>query len=107
MQLYGSAKYQLYDALRQQFWKQYLKQYDTDDTGMLSHIKLTYILDSLGSTLSAENVNSFTRNGKKPVKDELTVNKAIQCLETQVGWPPNEKKRVVAVECASLAHARV
>jgi phosphatidylserine decarboxylase len=32
------------------------------------------MLDSLGSTLSAETVNSFfTCNGKKPVEDELTV----------------------------------
>jgi hypothetical protein len=62
-----------------------------------THIKLTHIVDSLGSSLSAENVNSFTRNGKKPVEDELAVDEAIQCLETQVGRPPNEKKRVVAV----------
>jgi phosphatidylserine decarboxylase len=57
------------------------------------------MLDSLGSTLSAETVNSFfTRNGKKPVEDELTVDEAIRCLEMQVGRPPNEKKRVVPVE---------
>lgn len=62
-----------------------------------THIKLTHILDSLGSSLSAENVKFFTRNGKKPVEDELAVDEAIQCLETQVGRPPNEKKRVVVV----------
>jgi phosphatidylserine decarboxylase len=84
--------------LRQQFWRQYLKQYDTDDTGTLSHIELTSMLDSLGSTLS-ETVNSFfTHNGKKPVEDELTVDEAIQCLEMQVGQPTNEKKRVVPAE---------
>ena len=56
------------------------------------------MLDSLGSTLSSETVDSFTRNGKKPVEDELTVDEAIRCLEMQVGRPPNEKKRVVPVE---------
>jgi phosphatidylserine decarboxylase len=45
------------------------------------------MLDSLGSTLSAETVNSFTRNGKQPVEDELTVDEAIRCLEMQVGRP--------------------
>jgi phosphatidylserine decarboxylase len=82
-------------VLRQQFWRQYLEQYDTNDTGTLSHIELTSMLNSLGSTLSAETVNSFTRNGKKPVEDELTVDEAIRCLEMQVGRPLSEKKRVV------------
>jgi phosphatidylserine decarboxylase len=54
------------------------------------------MLDSLGSTLFTETVNFFFMcNGKKPVEDELTVDRAIQCLEMQVGRPPNEKKRVV------------
>jgi phosphatidylserine decarboxylase len=89
----GSAKYQPYDALRQQFWRPSLKQYDTDDTGTLSRIGLTSMLDSLGSTLSAEIDNSFfTRNGKKPVEDELTVDEAIWCLEMRVGRPPNEMR---------------
>jgi hypothetical protein len=94
-----SGKYQPYDALRQQFSRQSLRQYDTYDTGVLSHIELIFMLDSLGSTLSSETVNSFfTRNGKKPVEDELTVDEAIRCLEMQVGRPPNEKKRVIPVE---------
>lgn len=53
------------------------------------------MLDSLGSTLSTETVNSFfTRNNKKPNEDELTMAQAIQCLETEVGRPNNEKKRI-------------
>lgn len=89
------AKYQPYAALRQQFWRQYLKQYDTGDTGLLSHIELTCMLDSLGSTLSPETVASFfTRNGKKPEQDELTIDEAVICLETEVGRPREEKKRV-------------
>jgi hypothetical protein len=56
------------------------------------------MLDSLGSTPSAETVNSITRNGKKLVEDEFTVDEAIRCLEMQVGQPPNEKNRVVPVD---------
>jgi hypothetical protein len=60
----------------------------------MSHIELTSMLDSLGSTLSAETINFFfTRNGKKPQEDELTFFETIQCLETEVGRPTNEKKR--------------
>lgn len=91
------AKYQPYDALRQRFWRQYLEQYDTDDTDGLSHLELTSMLDSLGSTLSAETVDSFfTRNGKKALEDELTIPEAIQCLETELGRPTNEKRRITA-----------
>ncbi|KAF7971904.1 hypothetical protein HWV62_19467 [Athelia sp. TMB] len=89
------AKYQPYAALRQQFWRQYLKQYDTGDTGLLSHLELTSMLDSLGSTLSAETVSSFfTRNGKRPTEDELTIDEAVVCLETEIGRPREEKKRI-------------
>jgi len=34
------------------------------------------MLDSLGSTLSAETVNSFTCNGKKPVEKQFTIDEA-------------------------------
>jgi len=53
------------------------------------------MLDSLGSTLSAETVNSFfIRNGKKPQEDELTTSEVVQCLETEIGRPTDEKKRI-------------
>lgn len=52
------------------------------------------MLDSLGSTLSRETINSFfTRFGKKPA-EVLTVNEAIQCLETELSRPASEKKRI-------------
>lgn len=89
------ARYQPYDALRQQFWRQYLKQYDTDDTGSLSHVEITSMLDSLGSTLTRSTVNGFfERFGKKPHEDELRLEEVIQCLETELGRPDSEKKRV-------------
>ncbi|KAF8160416.1 hypothetical protein BJ912DRAFT_1035445 [Pholiota molesta] len=89
------AKYQPYDALRQRFWRQYLKQYDTDDTGRLSHLELTSMLDSLGSTLTRTTISSFfTRYGKNPHEDELTMDEAVACLETELGRPDSEKKRL-------------
>ena len=90
-----SAKYQPYDALRQRLWYQLLKQYDSDDTRTLSHIELTSMLDSLGSTLSMETIDSFfTRWNKNPQTDELIFPEAIQCLETEICRPTSEKKRI-------------
>ncbi len=89
--------YQPYAALRQRFWRQFLKQYDTDDTGSLSHIEITSMLDSLGSTLTRLTVNSFwTRFNKNSHTDELTIAEAIQCLEAELGRPDCEKKRLDA-----------
>ncbi|KAI5116381.1 hypothetical protein M0805_005878 [Coniferiporia weirii] len=91
------AKYQPYDALRQQFWRQYLKQYDTDDTDTLSRIELTSMLDSLGSTLSNGTIDTFfTRHNKNPKEEEITMSEAIQCLETELCRPAAEKKRLDA-----------
>jgi phosphatidylserine decarboxylase len=60
----------------------------------MCHVELTYMLNSLGSTLSAEAVNSFfTCNGMKP-QEELTVSETIECLETEVVRPMNEKKLI-------------
>jgi len=90
-----SAKYQPYDALRQRFWHQYLKQYDTDDTGQLSHLELTSMLDSLNSTLTRSTIATFfTRFGKEPRFDELTFDEAVRCLETELGRPESEKRRI-------------
>jgi len=91
------AKYQSYDALRQKFWRQYLKQYDSDESGQISRLELTSMLDSLGSTLSASTVDSFyTRHNKVPQQDELTIDEAVQCLEQELFRPREEKKRIDA-----------
>jgi phosphatidylserine decarboxylase len=53
------------------------------------------MLDSLGSTLSIETIDSFfTRWDKNPRTDELTFPEAIQCLETEICRPNSEKKRI-------------
>ncbi|KAI0073153.1 hypothetical protein K474DRAFT_1686324 [Panus rudis PR-1116 ss-1] len=90
------AKYQPYDALRQRFWRQYLRQYDTDDTNTISRLELTSMLDSLGSTLSHSTIDSFFhRFGRDPHEGQLTMDEAIQCLETELCRPTSEKKRLV------------
>lgn len=61
----------------------------------LSHLELTSMLDSLGSTLTSNTIASFfTRSNKDPQTGELTIEEAIQCLETELGRPRSEKKRI-------------
>jgi phosphatidylserine decarboxylase len=75
-----------------------MNQYDTDDTGRLSHLELTSMLDSLNSTLTRSTIAGFfTRFGKSPYHDELTFDEAVQCLETEV-WHPEGEKRQVGVD---------
>ena len=81
--------------LRQRFWAQYLKQYDIDETNTMSHVEITSMLDSLGSTLSRSTIdNFFTRHGKAPSTGELTIEEAVECIEEEVSRPVNQKKRL-------------
>lgn len=53
------------------------------------------MLDSLGSTLSTETIDSFyTRWNKNPQTDELTFPETIQCLETEICRPNSERRRI-------------
>ncbi|KAI0086108.1 hypothetical protein BDY19DRAFT_1059219 [Irpex rosettiformis] len=88
------AKYQPYDALRQRFWRQYLKQYDADDSGTISRLELTSMLDSLGSTFSRQTIDSFFSRVNMSIESTLTMNEAIQCLESELCRPTSEKKRI-------------
>jgi phosphatidylserine decarboxylase len=55
------------------------------------------MLDSLGSTLTRSTVSSFfTRYGKKPHEDEISIEQAVMCLEAELGRPDSEKKRLDA-----------
>ncbi|GLB45977.1 putative catalyzes the formation of phosphatidylethanolamine (PtdEtn) from phosphatidylserine (PtdSer) [Lyophyllum shimeji] len=93
-------KYQPYDLLRRPFWRQYLRQYDMDDTGAISHLELTSMLNSLGSTLT---VNAFfMTHGKGPHYDELSIEEAIACLETELGRPDGERRRVEGDNVAGM-----
>lgn len=81
--------------LRQRFWSNYSKQYDTDDTGMFSHLEITSLLDSLGSTLSRHTIDSwFKRFNKDPLQAEMTKEELIQCLEEETARPDSEKRPI-------------
>ena len=54
-----------------------------DDTATISHVELTSMLNSLGSTLSAATVNTFVRHVKRPQERELTISETVQSFETE------------------------
>jgi phosphatidylserine decarboxylase len=89
--LFIKAKYVPYPALRQQFWRSMLRQYDTDESGRISKVELTTMLDTLGSTLKESTIDGFfkrfphhaTINGEENNSD-LTFDEAVICLEDQL-----------------------
>ena len=90
--LSSSAKYQPYDLLCQRFWRVYIKQYDTNDTGTISHLELMAMLDSLGSTLTKEMVDGFwIQWGKTLQVDDLSIKETIHCLEETLGRPESQQ----------------
>ncbi|KAE8848449.1 hypothetical protein PTNB73_02291 [Pyrenophora teres f. teres] len=84
--LYIRAKYLPYKALRQQFWRAMLKQYDADESGLLDKVELTTMLDTLGSTLHEATIDSFfDRFADQHNGDQLlTFDEAVICLEDQL-----------------------
>jgi phosphatidylserine decarboxylase len=86
-ELLVKAKYVPYPALRQQFWRSMLKQYDVDDSCKISKIELTTMLDTLGSTLKDSTIESFFKRFPHMINDEegvLTYDEAVICLEDQL-----------------------
>jgi len=86
-QLYVRAKYLPYPALRQQFWRAMLKQYDSDENARLSKVELTTMLDTLGSTLKEATIDGFFERfaGGLEMQDPLlTYDQAVICLEDQL-----------------------
>ncbi|KAK3946007.1 phosphatidylserine decarboxylase-domain-containing protein [Diplogelasinospora grovesii] len=83
------ARYMPYAALRQQFWRAMLKQYDTDESGRISKVELTTMLDTLGSTLRESTIDSFFTRFPHKASDgddgeDLTMDEAVICLEDQL-----------------------
>jgi phosphatidylserine decarboxylase len=83
------AKYMPYPALRQQFWRAMLKQYDADESGLISKVELTTMLDTLGSTLRESTIDSFFQRFPHKASDnddveDLTMDEAVICLEDQL-----------------------
>jgi phosphatidylserine decarboxylase len=87
-ELFIKAKYLPYPALRQQFWRAMLKQYDTDESGCISKIELTTMLDTLGSTLKESTIDSFFQRFPHRTSGEdtwdLSMDEAVICLEDQL-----------------------
>ncbi|KAL9096041.1 MAG: hypothetical protein Q9165_001563 [Trypethelium subeluteriae] len=84
--LYIRAKYMPYMALRQQFWRIMLKQYDADESEYIDKVELTTMLDTLGSTLHDATIDGFFKRFAKENNGEeyLTYNQAVICLEDQL-----------------------
>jgi phosphatidylserine decarboxylase len=85
--LYIRAKYLPYKALRQQFWRAMLKQYDADDSGRIDKVELTTMLDTLGSTLHESTIDSFFERFQQDSPSEvpsLSYGQAVICLEDQL-----------------------
>ena len=93
--LYIKAKYMPYRALRQQFWRAMLKQYDADESGTIDKVELMTMLETLGSTLQMSTIEGFfTRwkdenSGLKGASGDqvLTLDQAVICLEEQLMKP--------------------
>lgn len=84
-ELFVKAKYLPYSALRQQFWRLMLKQYDADDSGRIDKVEMTTMLDTLGSTLKESTIDSFFKrfgNDSEPGgATDLTFDQCVICLE--------------------------
>ncbi|KAL1853183.1 hypothetical protein VTK73DRAFT_9068 [Phialemonium thermophilum] len=87
-QLFVRAKYLPYPALRQQFWRAMLKQYDTDESGRISKVELTTMLDTLGSTLRESTIDSFFQRFPHRIGNgeewDMSMDEAVICLEDQL-----------------------
>jgi len=96
-QLQVRAKYLPYPALIQQFWRAMLKQYDADESGKISKVELTTMLDTLGSTLKETTIDQMfdkfpQMDSLSATEHELTVDQVIMCLEDQLRRAPAQKK---------------
>ncbi|PYH89091.1 phosphatidylserine decarboxylase Psd2, partial [Aspergillus ellipticus CBS 707.79] len=84
-ELFVKAKYVPYRALRQQFWRLMLKQYDADDSGRIDKVELTTMLDTLGSTLKESTIDSFFERfsfeNQPSYTMDLTFDQVVMCLE--------------------------
>lgn len=86
-QLHVRAKYLPYSALIQQFWRAMLKSYDADESGSISKVELTTMLDTLGSTLKDTTIDAFFRkfpNADGSIPEELPIDSLIICLEDEL-----------------------
>lgn len=94
--LYIKARYMPYKALRQQFWRAMLKQYDADESGSINKVELTTMLDTLGSTLHESTIDSMFQNHPQVTAEQdepsLTIDQAVMCLEELLETLQQKKK---------------
>ncbi|KIX07573.1 phosphatidylserine decarboxylase [Rhinocladiella mackenziei CBS 650.93] len=87
-ELHIRGRYLPYKALRQQFWRAMLKQYDADDSKRISKIEFTTMLDTLGSTLKESTIDRFFAKFASENEDvgevDLTFDQAVISLEEQL-----------------------
>ncbi|CAN6634700.1 phosphatidylserine decarboxylase proenzyme 2 [Trichomonascus vanleenenianus] len=92
-QIYIRGRFLPYAALRQHFWRGLMRTYDIDDTGALSYLELTTMLDSLGSTLSRKTKEGYFERFNRPLTEELTIDEVVICLEDQIIKDSIEERR--------------
>lgn len=101
------GKFVPYKALRQQFWRAMLKQYDADDSRRISKIEMTTMLDTIGSTLKESTIDSFFERfaQENEVVDEidLTFDQAVICLE-EILEETATRKETLADKAKKIVH---
>jgi len=104
--LFLKAKYVPYPALRQQFWRSMLRQYDTDESGRISKVELTTMLDTLGSTLKESTIDGFFKRFQRASADEpnadMTIDEAVICLEDQLLGKSKNKHSTIGEKVKGL-----
>lgn len=87
------AVYTPYEKLRQRFWREMLRMYDTSDTGGIDMLEFQIMLRSLGSTLTKETIHEFfAQQGRDPEHGELTYDEAVILLENALLRPHSERR---------------
>ncbi|KAJ5288964.1 Phosphatidylserine decarboxylase-related protein [Penicillium angulare] len=106
-ELFVKAKYLPYSALRQQFWRLMLKQYDADDNDRIDKVELTTMLDTLGSTLKESTISSFFKGASNETDEvaDLTFDQAVVSLEDTL--QKLQKKNAAAVPRRPLGPSSV
>lgn len=101
------ARFLPYKALRQQFWRAMLKQYDADESKRISKIEFTTMLDTLGSTLKESTIDRFFARFAAENEDvgevDLTFDQAVICLEEQLQKSSGKKTTVQRIQNAFTA----
>lgn len=87
------ATYTPYDKLRQRFWREMARIYDTNESGGVELLELQLMLRSLGSTLTDHTLREFFyKLGYDPEVDSLTYDEVVLVLEDQLHRPVTERR---------------